>query len=121
MQNDFEAKELIEIWESIGLANPWIKDATDPAFSKFMLIRVANLKDLKSIFQHGNWCLGQGFHFQNLCFINQIDGGDEWLTIKDDYAFESVTFQKIIETGQFETYIQRLLKASKNDCINLDY
>ena len=121
MENDFDAKDLIATWEAIGLENPWIAEANDPPFSKYMLIRVATLNELEYIFKQGNWCLGQGYYFKNLCFINQIDGGDEWLTIKDDYAFESVTFKRIIEKGEFVSYLQSLLNATKEQCINLEY
>ena len=121
MQNDFDAIDLIAIWEAIGLANPWIAEAHDPPFSKYMLVRVNTLRELELIFQYGNWCLGQGYHFRNLCFINQIDGGDEWLTIKDDYAFESITFHRMIKQGEFEPYMRRLLNATKDQCIDLTY
>jgi hypothetical protein len=86
-----------------------------------MLRQVYDLEQLELIFQYGYWCLGQGFYYRNLCFINQIDGGDEWLTIKDDYAFESITFARIIGDGEFNAYIKRLLNATKEQCINLAY
>lgn len=121
MENDFDAKDLIETWEALGLVNPWIAEANDPPFSKHMLVRINTLRNLELMIQYGNWCLGQGFYFKNLCFINQIDGGDEWLTIKDDYAFESVTFSRIIKNGEFDEYVQRLLNATKKQCINLEY
>ena len=121
MENDFDAKDLIATWEAIGLDNPWIAEANDPPFSKYMLVRVASLAELEYLFEQGNWCLGQGYYFKNLCFINQINGGDEWLTIKDDYAFESVTFNRIIKQGEFVAYIESLLNATKEQCINLEY
>jgi len=76
---------------------------------------------LENWLKKGNWCLGQGFGYQNICFINQIAGGDEWLTIKDDYAFESITFEKIIKLGQFIPYVQKLLNASKEQCLSLKF
>jgi len=121
MENDFDAKDLIEIWEAIGLGNPWIAEVNDPPFSKYMLVRVNTLHQLELIFQYGNWSLGQGYYFKNLCFINQIDGGDEWLTIKENYALESITFKKIIEKGEFVPYLQRLLNATKAQCVHLEY
>ncbi|SEN01072.1 hypothetical protein SAMN05192574_102167 [Mucilaginibacter gossypiicola] len=121
MKNDFDAKHLLDKWEAIGKKNRWIREAHDPAFDKYMLVRCATAAELEAGLKQGNWCLGQGFHFKNLCFINQIDGGDEWLTIKDDYAFESFTFSRIIERGEFKDYLQRLLNATKEQCINLEY
>jgi hypothetical protein len=86
-----------------------------------MLLKCHSIDELKEKLGHGNWCLGQGFYYLNLCFINQVDGGDEWLTIKDDYDFESCTFSIIIEEGTFESYINRFLQATKEQCLNLEY
>lgn len=73
------------------------------------------LKKLKSFFRHGNWCLGQAVIYKNLCFIQQVNGGDEWLTIKKFdtgiKAFESISFERIIKEGkpkEFEDLINRL-------------
>ncbi|UOE52543.1 hypothetical protein MTO98_15815 [Mucilaginibacter sp. SMC90] len=121
MENAFDTNALLPVWEAIGKSNPWIAQANDPAFDRTLLKQVDDLTQLELLFQYGNWCLGQGFYYQNLCFINQVDGGDEWLTIKDDYAFESITFSRIIGDGKFTEYIDRLLNATKEQCINLTY
>lgn len=121
MEHDFDAIALLPVWEAIGKNNYWIAKANDPAFDYKLLKKVYDLNQLEMLFHYGNWCLGQGFYYRNLCFINQIDGGDEWLTIKDDYAFESITFAGIIGDGHFETYIQRLLVATQAQCIDLTY
>ncbi|HTD98362.1 MAG TPA: hypothetical protein VK668_03715 [Mucilaginibacter sp.] len=114
-------KELLEVWYDIGCKNSWISGAVDPPFQRQSLCKCDTLETLKSYLKSGNWCLGQGFYFQNLCFINQMNGGDEWLTIKDDYAFESITFEGIILRGEFEDLISRLLRATREQCINLEY
>jgi hypothetical protein len=75
------------------------------------------------------WALGTAFYYRELCFINQVDGGDEWLTIRafreggkvDSLAFESITFSSYIEEGRFKDLIERLLKANKEDCRRLTY
>lgn len=123
MENEqiFSEPQLLEIWEQIGKKNLWIKKASDPPFNKSSFKKCHSLEELKKIFWQGNWCLGQAFYFGNICFINQVDGGDEWLTIKDDYAFESITFHNIIKSGEFENFINRLLKATKDECIRLKY
>jgi hypothetical protein len=101
MENLLNQEQILDTWAAIGLANGWINEACDPAFSKLMLKKCENLEQLEYFFRQGNWCLGQGFYYRNLCFINQLNGGDEWLTIKDDYDFESVTFGCMIERGEF--------------------
>lgn len=112
---------LIDVWEKIALENFWIKRAYDPPFNKSMLLKCNSPEELQEYLRKGNWCLGQGFYFQNICFINQIEAGDEWLTIKDDYAFESITFSGIIQRGEFMPFLNRLLQASKDQCLNLKY
>jgi len=39
MENDFDAKDFVATWEAIELDNPWIAEANDPPFSKYMLAR----------------------------------------------------------------------------------
>lgn len=114
-------QELLEMWLVIGANNYWIRQTSDPAFDKSMLINCHTLEILENFFRAGNWCLGQGFYYRNLCFINQINSGDEWLTIKDNYAFESISFLPCIKQGRFYDLMERLLKASEQDCKNLNY
>ena len=79
---------------------------------------------LYKFFKHGNWCLGQSIIHKDLCFIQQVDGGDEWLTIKnfDDeaVAFESISFD-MIHYKEFADVIINLLHATKEQCINLEW
>jgi len=121
MSNQLTNEPWLDTWVMIGKRNLWIREAYDPPFTKTMLEKCETVEALQEKLSHTGWCLGQGFFFQNLCFINQIDGGDEWLTIKDDYDFESITFSGFIKTGEFPRLIQRLLAASKEDCIHLTY
>ena len=121
VQRQFTQEQLLEIWEGIGNKYEWIRNAFDPSFDKKCLVRCHSVEQLQAYFLHANWCIGQGFYFQNLCFINQQEGGDEWLAIKDDYDFESITFEPIINKGAFFAYIQDLLSASKEACLKFAY
>ncbi|QPH40615.1 hypothetical protein [Pedobacter endophyticus] len=94
-------KELKKAWYKIGSQNYWIAKTDDPVFTEGSIATCQTIESLQKEIGSGNWCLGQGFSFKNLCFINQIDGGDEWLTIKDDYCFESITFGHFIKSGKF--------------------
>lgn len=114
-------EELLTSWLAIGKRNYWINSATDPEFTIKSLSKCETIDELEKKIGQGNWCLGQGFYFRNLCFINQMNGGDEWLTIKNDLAFESYTFEGIIKNGEFKQIIERLLKAKLFDCKNLTY
>ncbi|WP_241670115.1 hypothetical protein [Bacillus cereus] len=67
--------------------------------------------------KQGNWSIRQGFALQNLLFVNQINAGDEWWTIRKKkdgnlIAFESISFQSMIERmgeGPVAVYIKFLL------------
>jgi len=111
----------LETWLKIGKKNPWIMNASDPEFTLRSFSECKTIEEIKQQFEHGNWCSGQAFYYQDLCFINQVDGGDEWLTIKDDLAFESITFIPMIERNEFYNYFNRLLKATKEKCKKLDH
>ena len=87
---------------------------------------VANaIDDLAHFFEHGNWAIRQGITYGDLAFINQVNGGDEWWTLKrfdtQWLAFESVTFSPMIKRGEFSRYINRLEKATEEQCRTLSY
>lgn len=86
------------------------------------------LEELKQVFLYGNWAIRQCFTYKNLAFINQVNAGDEWWTVKkfEDgrlLSFESVTFQAVIQHGEgyFEDYINQMLKATYEQCRKLEY
>ena len=87
-----------------------------------------SLEELKRCFLYGNWAIRQAFTYKNLAFINQVNAGDEWWTLKkfEDgrlLAFESVTFCAVIAKapGYFEAYIAQLRKASYDQCRHREY
>lgn len=122
-------EELLKQWLQIGRENPWIRHADDPPFTSASFYGCQSIDELEERLSFTNWSLGTAFYYRNLCFINQVDGGDEWLTIKafregsklDSLAFESITFERYIEEGRFKDLIERLLRASKEDCRRLTY
>lgn len=87
--------KLIESWVKLGRANHWIRRAADPPFSEDSLKKCESAEELAEQITRGSWCLGQGFYWRNQCWINQVGGGDEWLVIKDEIAFESVTARAV--------------------------
>ncbi|OVE79907.1 hypothetical protein BVY01_01280 [bacterium I07] len=114
-------KNQIETWIRIGCQNSWIAGAYDPEFSEKSFAECQTQDELENQFIHGNWCLGQAFYYQNICFINQVNGGDEWLVIRDDIAFESFTCSKIIERGEFDELIGRIQTATPEQLKSLNY
>lgn len=139
-------KEFAELAYNEGMKNGWCSGEFDRQDGNFIVEEdrlnknsfcvIDDVQKLKAFFIHGNWCLGQGVIHKSLCFIQQIDGGDEWLTMKKFkdkvYSFESITFRPMCHDYQskdgefdfcygakegrklgncFERYMARLLKA----------
>jgi hypothetical protein len=120
---------LLNQWYELGQRNSWIKTADDPPFTMTSFYGCQSVDELEERLSFTNWSLGTAFYYRDLCFINQVDGGDEWLTIRafrsegkvTSLAFESITFERYIEEGRFKGLINRLLNASKEDCRRLTY
>lgn len=85
-----EDQALMKVALRIGQRNPWIRHASDPIFDEKSFAKVRSIAALESVFEHGNWSLGSAFIYRDLAFINQVNGGDEWLVIRTDAGdFES--------------------------------
>jgi len=132
----FSKDELVEKCQE----NPWLKTfggafAEDPFMEldyQYCFTVCESIEELKSCFLEGNWAIRQGFIYKDLAFINQVNGGDEWWTLKkfedgEIVAFESISFRHIIKEGRthdgntFEQFIERLLRATKEQCKTLTY
>lgn len=116
-------EKYIDRWTEIGRANPWISQAYDPPFSRRSFCECPTLDDLREKLAQDNWCLGAAFVLGDLCFINQVDGGDEWLVIKQDVPFESISCAHIIrrDSGTFDELVRRIRVATLEQCRNLEY
>ena len=122
-----EARQaLIKTWWRIGYENPWIRESYDPPFDYLSFCICEDVHELAEKILHGNYCLGQAFVLDNICFINQINGGDEWLTIKGKTSFESITMQTWQETreqaeARLHETISRIQTATEEQCRQLKY
>jgi len=91
----------------------------------YVLERYDDVDMLERFFAHGNWAIRAAVQHHDLIFVNQVNGGDEWWTIKIDgdslVAFESITFCGMIRDGEFRSYIQRLRNATVEQCRKLEY
>lgn len=121
-----EQREQLAWWVAIGRRNPWIREAVDPPFTVLSFHFCRDIRELAERLLHGNWCLGQAFTLGEICFINQIDGGDEWLTIKGRTPFESITMQTFNESHEeaeerLHRTIERIRQATEEQCRKLDY
>lgn len=114
-------EELREQWYRLGVSNPSVSAAIDPPFTPGSFVGCYSTDELEEQISRGNWSIGTAFYYRDLCFIQQVDGGDEWLTIRHGIAFESMTLEPYIEEGRFAQLIRRLLAATKAQCQALTY
>ena len=111
-------------WLELGRANRWISRAVDPPFTETSFAECRTVDELLDRFEHGNWALGVAFYLGDLCFIQQVGGGDEWLTIKQGLAFESISFGGIIRRDgrvAAQQLIEDLQLATLAQCKALEY
>lgn len=85
-----------------------------------------SVDELRGFFAHGNWALRQGIVYEDLAFVQQVDGGDEWWTLKRTdsgwLGFESWSFGRIAqEPERFAYAIECMHRATPEQCKRLDY
>lgn len=90
--------------------NDWLRnrDEGDGIYTQFptydysyTYYECKTIDELKAAFLRGNWSIRQCFTYKNLAFINQVNAGDEWWTLKKFkhgslHAFESITMIRTI-------------------------
>lgn len=91
----------------------------------------SSLEEVRSFFEHGNWSIRQGIVYRDLAFVQQVDGGDEWWTLKklhgegnasDWVAFESCSFDELSQDEHgFNDEIVSMLASSGEECARLSY
>jgi hypothetical protein len=112
--------DLREVWVKIGMKNIWIKRASDPPFDIRQVHEKKTIQELYDHFQHGNWCTGDAPYYQNICFINQVDGGSEYMVIRDDISFESLSADHL-SLDELTEFIERVQKATPKQLKYLEY
>lgn len=113
--------DMIQEWLKIGRRNAWIKDAWDPPFDERSFEEVTSVEELKEELYRGNWAIGTAFYYNNICFINQVDGGDEFLVIRGKVTFESISARVMIANGDFDDFIKDVEVATDEQLKNLTY
>lgn len=78
----------------------------------YSFMRCERRLDLMKLLEHVSWAIRDGFLYEDMAFIQQVNGGDEyWTLIKHDgrwIDFESVTFRPCIARGEFYTMLDQL-------------
>lgn len=129
-KNVVSSQELINTWLEIAQNNVWIRQrgsfdpeddcAFEPPLSKNDFFECFSIRELYNRLAQGNWILGQPFYYKNVCFINQINAGDEWLTIRDDLDFESITVGAF-QYEEFKDFLKCVFNATEEQLRKLEY
>ena len=124
-----EHEELVEKCQENG----WLKvggfDWQDDPFLEeypYEFSRTDSVDRLREALGSGNWAIRQGFCYRDLAFIQQVNGGDEWWTLKRTdsgwLAFESWSFGRIVqEPERFSHAIECMHRATPEQCKRLEY
>lgn len=108
--------------------NGWLKvggfDWQDDPFLEeypYEFSRTDSVDRLREALGSGNWAIRQGFCYRDLAFIQQVNGGDEWWTLKRDgdawTGFESWSFGAIAqEPERFERAMRDMCEATPEQC-----
>lgn len=111
-----EKEDLIAICQKNG----WLKydgyEFQDGSFSEeeygYNFLRCERRLDLMNYLEHVSWAIRDGFLFEDMAFIQQVNGGDEYWTLINQNGkwidYESVTFRPSIERGEFYALIDKL-------------
>jgi hypothetical protein len=113
---DYRDKDLIAACNE----NPWLADTEyDLMDYRYSFQEASGIDELRDVFNHGNWAIRSGYIYKDLAFVQQVDGGDEWLTLKNENgkwrSFESISFGQILkEHGDeyFSNYMNRLANST---------
>jgi len=100
--------------------NPWLADREyDLSDYRYSFREVSGVDELRDVFMHGNWAIRSGYIYKDLAFVQQVDGGDEWLALKKENGkwkdFESISFGHILKhDGEeyFRNYVDRLANST---------
>ena len=113
--------------------NGWLMEGgyawqDDPFLEEYpySFVRADSIEGLREYFG-GNWALRQGILYDDLAFIQQVDGGDEWWTLKKLpdgrwLDFESWSFRNVRKDPvEFNRAIVSMQMANAEECSHLDY
>jgi len=116
----------IPTWVRMGNRNPWISNAWDPPFDEKSFAECATLDELVERIKCDNWCLGTAFYLGDLCFIQQVNGPGEWLVIRRNIPFESLTtfcswYSDEESEASLRGFVARVTKATDEQLKKLEY
>jgi hypothetical protein len=80
-------------------------------------VGIDDLDALAERFEHGNWSIRTVFLYGGLAFVQQVNGGDEWLALRQTApreweSFESISMEHILRNRgpeAFKAYVSELV------------
>lgn len=111
-----EKEDLIAICQKNGLLKHDGYEFQDGSLSEeeygYNFLRCERRLDLMNYLENVSWSIRDGFLFEDMAFIQQVNGGDEYWTLIDHNGewidYESATFRPSIERGEFYALIEKL-------------
>ncbi|MDL2293793.1 hypothetical protein LJC60_04095 [Ruminococcaceae bacterium OttesenSCG-928-D13] len=89
-----------------------------PADYAWGIREVGSVDELIEQFRHGNWAVRIGFVLGDLAFVEQVNGGNEWLALKLEdgewKSFDSVSFYAMLQQRGEDAcrdYIKHLMET----------
>jgi hypothetical protein len=117
---DYDVQSIIETCEKKIPFDPLIA----PSDRQWGVRRVGGIDELLAKFEHGNWSARTGFVLDDLAFVQQLNGGDEWLSLKRDdngwHSFDSISFGHMIVRDGMDScreYLEYLAAAPAHELI----
>ena len=120
-------KELQEQLVTACNSNHWLSNTEEYPLEDypFSFKQISSASDLKDYFEGGNMGIRCGVLYEDLAFVQQVNGGDEWLTFKKEDGiykdFESVSFELILKNDGddgFYEYLDSLLSNTIDQYFN---
>lgn len=82
--------------------------------------KIETAEELKKELCSGGYCIRTAFMYEDLAFVQQVDGGDEWLTMKQNgdkfETFESISFYAMHKRGGDEVVYDEI-----DRCLNYKF
>lgn len=105
MDFDTDCRKIMEACKN----NPWLSNGAAYPLEDypFTFELITAVESLKTVMDHGNTAIRTCYLYEDLAFVQQVNGGDEWLTLRKERVF--IKILKVFLSGLF--YGSMVMKA----------
>lgn len=101
--------DLIPKWVQIATRNDTIKhDSPAPLAEHTIYISISADDFIQFITSRQSHPIGTAICIDDVCFVQQSEDGDNWLVIKEQYAFDSFPLQELARCSDMPAFLRRL-------------